>query len=153
MELHIPEAFKEIDEKQKKDRFPYETTPQIIYVDESATLACNLLDKSLEEQEVLAASREMERQLSHVYPESRIRPAAILKNDDTVIGGFSFKSDSLCGEVRHDMFLCPVENKFFFGGLHYPNEEEHEWSGIFAEIIKNIKTVKGKSNRKRTGVE
>lgn len=138
--LKIAEEFAKASERKLSEKFPYDQKPQEAYMDKDGKriLTFNLLEKRLEEKQVYTAIREIQRLISHVYPESIQKQAGCIKIVAGEAGWFSFITGGISEDQSHIMFILPVSERMMLGTYHFPMKEEREERKIFLKMLKSI---------------
>lgn len=141
--LRIPELLKEQPYEKVEKRFPYDSKPQEVRMDEDGKtiLTLNLLEKQLEEGQLSSAIREMQRMITHIYPESIRNHARCMKMKAGMLGWFSFVTGGLADDNCHIMFLMSVSGKMMLGSYHFPAGQEQEEKENFFKILKSMQVV------------
>lgn len=140
--MELPEGWGRLPEELAAVRFPYRNKPQEIYAAPEADrlLTLNLLEKPLQERQVKPAIWEMQRLISHLYPESVREMARILRVGAGTAGYFLFVTGGIDHDTGHAMFILPVRERMLLGGFHFPMERRGEGRAVFLEILKGIQT-------------
>lgn len=139
--LKLPEDYRKPSEETMALKFPATPGPQEAYISQEGDriFTFNLLDKSLQEQQVYQAIREIQRMMNHAYPEStRIEPKEI-KTGAGRAGWFAFATGGLKEDSVHCMFVFSVEGSMMFGSYHFPDRELEADRKIFVEMLKSIR--------------
>ncbi len=89
--------------------------------------------------QVYPAIKEMQRLISHAYPESIRLWAKELKADAGIIGWFAFVKGGIKEDSMHCMFILPVNDNMMLGSYHFPAEGMEEDRRVFVEILKSIR--------------
>lgn len=141
--LRIPEQLKEQPYEKVEERFPYHSKPQEVRMDENGRtiFTLNLLEKQLEEGQIQTAVGEVQRMITHIYPESIRNHAKCLNVEAGMAGWFSFVTGGLADDNCHIMFLMSVSGKMLLGSYHFPAEKEQEEKENFFEILKSMQIV------------
>lgn len=149
----LPAEFCRLGQKEILQYFPYAMQPQMVWRYKESVLATfSALDKALSEPEVMNAVNEMERLYRKLYPESSVEDPAQLQSGKHTIGYFTFQSGSIKGETLHTMFLLSADNRFCFGGFHYPNSLRAEQRKIFRRFLSGIWIMEESVGDKRWNV-
>lgn len=141
--LRIQEKLKEPSNEKIKEKFPYQTQPQEIYMDEDGKIifTLNLLEKQLEEGQLYSAVREMQRMINHIYPESIRNHARCMKVPAGMLGWLSFLTGGLSDDNCHIMFLMPVSGKMMLGSYHFSAGLEQEEKENFFRMARSIQVI------------
>ena len=156
MHLRIPEEYRKPSDEVAAEKFPVTPRPQEIYINPEGNriLTFNLLDKPLQEQQVYPAVLEMQRVISHAYPESIRVQAKELKTDAGMIGWFAFVTGGIREDSMHCMFILPLDDNMMLGSYHFPAEQMEEERRIFMQRVKSIQLeVKSASGKQGGGNE
>lgn len=139
--LRIPEEYGSPSDEWMAVRFPGILRPQEVYSsrDGDRIITFNLLDKPLQERQVYPAAREIERILSHVYPESIQVRARELRTEAGRIGWFSFVTGGIRADSVHCMFVLPVKDNMMLGSYHFPAGTMEADRKMFLEMLKGIR--------------
>lgn len=138
--LKLPEDWKRPEDKVIAKKFPYNSKPQEIFADlhERKIITFNLLNKQLRETQVYPAIREIQRLISHLYPESIRKTARQFKVNAGIAGRFLFVTGGMEYDTAHCMFILPVNERMMLGSYHFPLENMKEDEGVLLEILKSI---------------
>lgn len=134
-------------------KFPYRQKPQEIFADPDTyhIITLNILGKALQERQTYPAILEIQRLISHMYPESIRENSRLLRTESGMAGYFSFITGGLECDSCHYMFVLPIRGKMMLGSSHFPKDRTEEERQIFFEVLKSIKTgeevEEGKSDR------
>ena len=140
IEVCVPEELAPPSEEAAARKFPYDLPPQEIYMDDAGKriLTFNLLEKSLDKNQVYSAVREMQRMIGHIYPESIHDHARGIHVRGRIVGWFSFVTGGVEEDSIHIMFVTPLQNKMMLGSYHFPSQNEAEESENFRKLIRSI---------------
>lgn len=140
MHLRIPEEYRKPSDEVAAVKFPISPRPQEIYINPKGNkiLTFNLLDKPLQEQQVYPAILEMQRVISHVYPESIRAQAKEINTDAGTIGWFAFVTGGIKEDSMHCMFILPLDDNMMLGSYHFPAEQMEENRKIFMQMLRSI---------------
>lgn len=141
--LRLPEQLKEQSYEKVEERFPYHSKPQEVRMDEEGKtiFALNLLEKQLEEGQIQTAVREIQRMITHIYPESIRNHARCMKVEAGITGWFSFVTGGLADDNCHIMLLMSVSGKMLLGSYHFPAGQEQEEKENFFKILRSMQIV------------
>ena len=141
--LVVPSDWTRASDEITARKFPYSIKPQEIYTNPEADriFTLSMLDRQLQENQVYSAIREMQRLISHIYPESIRKSARGLRTCAGVAGWFSFGTGGLEGDILHYMFILPLNDQMMFGSFHFPEETIEEDDEVFFNALKNIRTL------------
>lgn len=141
IQLKLPENYMKPSDEVLTVKFPVSPRPQEIYINPEGNriITFNLLDKPLQEMQVYPAIKEMQRLISHAYPESIRLWAKELKADAGIIGWFAFVKGGIKEDSMHCMFILPVNDNMMLGSYHFPAEGMEEDRRVFVEILKSIR--------------
>lgn len=139
--IRLPGNWESPSDETIAKKFPYHTKPQEIYVDleENRLITFNLLSKPLNDTQVYPAIREIQRLISHVYPESIHKSARKCKVADGSAGWFVFITGGIREDTSHFMFVLPVNESMLLGSYHVPTKLISEDTSLFLKILKGIK--------------
>lgn len=140
MHLRIPEDYRKPSNEVAAVKFPITPRPQEIYINPEGNkiLTFNLLDKPLQEQQVYPAVLEMQRVISHVYPESVRARAKEIKTDAGTMGWFAFVTGGIKEDSMHCMFIMPLDDNMMLGSYHFPEEQMEENRKMFMQMLRSI---------------
>lgn len=140
--IELPQAWVRLPDEAVAEKFPYRTGPQEVYRDPEADrmITLNLLEKPLQEKQVYSAIWEMQRTISHLYPESIRETARLIKSRESTAGYFLFITGGIDHDTCHAMFLLPVHGKMMMGGFHFPAGQIKENKAVFLGILKSVHT-------------
>lgn len=149
--LRLPKQLKEQSYEKVEERFPYQSKPQEIRMDEDGKtiFTLNLLEKQLEEGQIQAAVREIQRIITHIYPESIRNHARCIKVEAGMTGWFSFVTGGLADDNCHIMFIMSVLGQMLFGSYHFPAGQEKEEKENFFEILRSIRITETNQDKWR----
>lgn len=138
--LRIPEQLKEKPYETVEKRFPYDSKPQEVRMDEDGKtiLTLNLIGKQLEEEQLSSAAGEMQRMITHIYPESIRNHVRCMKVEAGMVGWFSFVTGGLADDNCHIMFLMSVSGEMMLGSYHFLAGQEQEEKENFFKILRSI---------------
>lgn len=141
MYLRIPEDYRKPSDEVVATKFPVSPRPQEIYINPEGNriLTFNLLDKPLQEQQVYPAVLEMQRVISHAYPESIRAQAKEIKTDAGIMGWFAFVTGGIKEDSIHCMFILPLDDSMMLGSYHFPEQGMEEDRKIFMQMLKSIR--------------
>ncbi len=117
--------------------------------DGKAIFTLNLLEKQLEEGQLSSATREMQRMITHIYPESIKNHARCMKVEAGMTGWFSFATGGLADDNCHIMFLMSVSGKMMLGSYHFPAGQEQEEKEKFFKILRSIQVAETEQDKWR----
>lgn len=143
IQIQLPWGWGRMPDETVAVKFPYRKHPQDVYADLEAgrMLTLNLLEKPLQEKQVYPAIWEMQRILSHLYPESIRETARLIKSGEGAAGYFLFTTGGIDHDTCHAMFLLPVHGRMLMGGFHFPEGQNGESKAVFHRILGSIQTV------------
>lgn len=149
--LRLPEQLKEQPYEKVEERFPYHSKPQEVRMDEDGKtiFTLNLLEKQLEEGQIQAAVREIQRMITHIYPESIRNCARSMKIEAGMTGWFSFVTGGLADDNYHIMFIMSVLGQMMFGSYHFPAGQEKEEKENILEILRSIRITETNRDKLR----
>lgn len=149
--LRLPKQLKEQSYEKVEARFPYQSKPQEVRMDEDGKtiFTLNLLEKQLEEGQIQAAVREIQRMITHIYPESIRNHARSMKIEAGMTGWFSFVTGGLADDNCHIMFIMSVLGQMMFGSYHFPAGQEKEEKENFFEILRSIRITETNQDKWR----
>lgn len=139
--IKLPENFERPSKEIVEKWFPYPQKPQEIFADPNAysIFTLNILGKALEEKQVYSAILEIQRLISHMYPESVEESSQLFITESGKAGYFSFTTGGLDGDKNHYMFVLPVRKKMLLGSFHFLKDVAQREKLIFFEAMKSIK--------------
>lgn len=143
--LKLPEDWGKPSSSMVEKKFPYRQRPQEIFISPDAhhIIAFSILGKALQEQQVYPAILEIQRLISHMYPESIWKPSRWINTEHGMVGWFSFITGGISCDEYHYMFILPVEGKMMLGSYHSPGHQIKEEEMLFLEILKGIRLHDG----------
>lgn len=138
--LVIPEDWNRLPVEMAAKKFPYRSKPQEIFAskDVGQIITFNMLEKSLTEKQVYTAIWEIQRLISHLYPEGIKDMAKTIRINAGMAGYFSFVTGGMQHDSSHCMFILPAFEKMIMGSYHFPVEDYKENMLVFIEILKSI---------------
>lgn len=122
-------------------KFPYRQKPQEIFAnpDTYHIITLNILEKALQERQIYPAILEIQKLISHMYPESVRESTRLFRTESGIAGYFSFITGGLECDSCHYMFVLPIRGKMMLGSSHFPEYQVKEEKLIFFEVLKSIK--------------
>ncbi|MDE6925471.1 MAG: hypothetical protein K2O97_07540 [Acetatifactor sp.] len=140
--IELPRSWSRLPDEAAAEKFPYRAKPQEVYGDPEADrlLTLNLLEKPLQEKQVYPAICEMQRLISHLYPESIRDTARLIKSGESTAGYFLFITGGIDHDTCHAMFLRPIHERMMMGGYHFPTGQTIENKAAFLGILKSVHT-------------
>lgn len=139
--MKLPEDWDRPSGETIATKFPYGKKPQEIFAnpDTYHIITLNILEKSLQENQIYLAILEIQRLISHMYPESIRESAKLYSTESGIAGYFSFITGGLECDSCHYMFVLPIKGKMMLGSSHFPEQQTKEERLIFFEVLKSIK--------------
>lgn len=149
--MKIPTDWEKPSEKWIGGKFPYNQKPQEILTDPMGEqiLTYNLLEEQLQEEQVKPAILEIQKNISHVYPDSIREQAKVTKTASGNAGYFSFVTGGIEGDNGHYIFLLPVCGDMMLGSYHFPAGQMQEARRLFGKISGSIRVIKTEGMEKR----
>lgn len=149
--MKIPTDWERPSEKWIGGKFPYSQKPQEILTDPMGEqiLTYNLLEEQLQEEQVKTVILEIQKNISHVYPDSIREQAKVIKTATGNAGYFSFVTGGTDGDNGHYMFLLPVCGDMMFGSYHFPAGQMPEAGRLFRKISGSIRVIKTEGMEKK----
>lgn len=151
--IKLPEDWDRLSSETAAIKFPYSQKPQEIFAnpDTYHIITLNILGKALQERQTYPAILEIQRLISHMYPESIREFSRLFRTESGKAGCFSFITGGLECDSCHYMFVLPIRGKMMLGSSHFPEHQIEEERQIFFEALKSIKAggdiEEGKSDR------
>ena len=141
--LVLPEGWNCPSIEVLEQKFPYDSKPQEVYMDEDRdrVFTCNILEKTLREDQVYAAINEIQRLIGHMYPESIRNKPRTLATKAGMAGWFSYMTGGIKEDKCHIMFVMSLERKMFFGSYHFTADNEVEEQRVFLQILKQVELL------------
>lgn len=141
--LRIPKQLIEQSYEKIEKRFPYDSKPQEVRMDEDGNiiLTLNLLEKQLEEGQLTSATEEVQRMITRIYPESMRSYVRYMKTEAGMAGWFSFVTGGVADDNCHIMFLMSVSGKMMLGSYHFPVGHEQEEKENFFNILRSMQVI------------
>lgn len=138
--MELPQGWSRLQDEAVAEKFPYRKRPQEVYAAPEADrmITLNLLEKPLQEKQVYPAIWEMQRIISHLYPESIRETARLIKSRESTAGYFLFITGGIDHDTCHAMFLLPIHEKMMMGGFHFPAGQMKESKEVFQGILRSM---------------
>lgn len=153
VQLRLPEDWNRPSSSIVEKKFPYREKPQEIFACPNVRhmITFNILEKSLHEQQIYPAISEIQRSISHIYPESIYRSSRLIKMESGSVGYFSFITGGIGSDSCHYFFILSVKGKMMLGSYHSSEYQIKEEEQFFFEVLRSIKVCGNgegdKSNR------
>jgi len=140
--MELPWSWDSLPAEIAAVKFPYRKKPQEIYASPEADrmLTLDLPEKTLQGRQVYPAIWEMQKMISHLYPESIWETARLTKSRESTAGYFLFVTGGIKHDTCHAMFVLPVHDRMMMGGYHFPAGQVRENKAAFLNILKSIHT-------------
>lgn len=141
--LKLPEDWSRLSNEMVAKKFPYRRKPQEIYVspDTCHIITLNIFGKTLHENQIYPAIKEIKRLISQMYPESIQESPRLFETKTGMAGYFSFVTGGIEYSNLHYMFVIPIGGRMMMGSSHFPETLIKEEQMIFLEVLKSIQEV------------
>ena len=146
--ITLPQGWQRPSNEILARKFPYRTTPQEVFSDTQAEqiITFSLLDKQLQEKQVYTAVREIQRVISHIYPESIREQARMIRIQAGSAGIFAFITGGIREDVYHSMFILSVDEKMLLGSFHLPEGQAESGRKTCMDIMRSIQILNTQKN-------
>ncbi len=146
--ITLPQGWQRPSNEILARKFPYRTTPQEVFSDTQAEqiITFSLLDKQLQEKQVYTAVREIQRVISHIYPESIREQARMIRIQAGPAGIFAFITGGIREDVYHSMFILSVDEKMLLGSFHLPEGQAESGRKTCMDIMRSIQILNTQKN-------
>ena len=146
--ITLPQGWQRPSNEILARKFPYRTTPQEVFSDTQAEqiITFSLLDKQLQEKQVYTAVREIQRVISHIYPESIREQARMIRIQAGPAGIFAFITGGIREDVYHSMFILSVDEKMLLGSFHLPEGQAESGRKTRMDIMRSIEFLNTQKN-------
>lgn len=138
--LTLPEDWTKAAKEVAVKKFPYRKKPQEIFTnsDASQILTLDLVEQHLVQNEVYPAIWEMQRLISHMYPESIKETSQQLNLRVGKVGYFSFVTGGIKCDSCHYMFVMEIGGKMVMGSYHSSESIMKESRTFIMEVLRNM---------------
>ncbi len=146
--ITLPQGWQRPSNEILARKFPYRTTPQEVFSDTQAEqiITFSLLDKQLQEKQVYTAVREIQRVISHIYPESIREQARMIRIQAGAAGIFAFITGGIREDAYHSIFILPVDEKMLLGSFHLPEGQAESGRKTLMDIMRSIQILNTQKN-------
>ena len=146
--ITLPQGWQRPSDEILARKFPYRTTPQEVFSNTQAEqiITFSLLEKQLQENQVYTAAREIQRVISHIYPESIREQARMIRIQAGPAGIFAFITGGIREDVYHSMFILFVDEKMLLGSFHLPEGQAESGRKTCMDIMRSIELLNIQKN-------
>lgn len=146
--ITLPQGWQRPSNEILARKFPYRTTPQEVFSDTQAEqiITFSLLDKQLQEKQVYTAVREIQRVISHIYPESIREQARMIRIQAGPAGIFAFITGGFKEDAYHSMFILSMDEKMLLGSFHLPEGQAESGRKTCMDIMRSIEFLNTQKN-------
>ena len=146
--ITLPQGWQRPSNEILARKFPYRTTPQEVFSNTQAEqiITFSLLEKQLQENQVYTAAREIQRVISHIYPESIREQARMIRIQAGAAGIFAFITGGIREDAYHSIFILPVDEKMLLGSFHLPEGQAESGRKTLMDIMRSIQILNTQKN-------
>ena len=146
--ITLPQGWQRLSDEILARKFPYRTTPQEVFSNTQAEqiITFSLLEKQLQENQVYTAAREIQRVISHIYPESIREQARMIRIQAGAAGIFAFITGGIREDAYHSIFILPVDEKMLLGSFHLPEGQAESGRKTRMDIMRSIELLNAQKN-------
>lgn len=141
--IRLPQNWEKAGNEIIAYKFPYSIKPQEVFMDlgEDKFLTWNLLNKPLQEAQVYSAIYEIQKLISHIYPESIQKSTCRFQVAAGIVGYFVFVTGGIKHDTSHCMFILPIKKMMLFGSYHFPIEGMLEEMMFFKKVLRSMQIL------------
>lgn len=138
--IYLPENFEEMKLEWKKIKYPYESRPQIIFMDDSGSvnLAFSLLKPDIEPINLSETRDGFMIILKKMNSANVFLDKGNIEAINVSCAWCEMRSQNLDGSIYNLIFLSEINHKLLLGNFSCLNEERISWKHIVFKLIQSI---------------